>query len=65
LQTPSACVPSIGSSLIWDSPFGALPVDYANPISKANADVTQRLHFGVGAFLNLWLPDGYAGQARV
>jgi len=41
---------SIGSSLIWDSPFGALPVDYANPISKANADVTQRLHFGVGAF---------------
>jgi len=41
---------SIGSSLIWDSPFGPLRVDYAYPISKASADVTQRLHFGVGAF---------------
>jgi len=41
---------SIGSSLIWDSPFGALRVDYAYPISKASTDVTQRLHFGVGAF---------------
>jgi len=41
---------SIGSSLIWDSPFGALRVDYAYPTSKASTDVTQRLHFGVGAF---------------
>ena len=41
---------SIGSSLIWDSPFGPLRVDYAYPISKASTDVTQRLHFGVGAF---------------
>ncbi len=41
---------SIGSSLIWDSPFGPLRVDYAYPISKASNDVTQRLHFGVGAF---------------
>jgi len=41
---------SIGSSLIWDSPFGPLRVDYAYPTSKASTDVTQRLHFGVGAF---------------
>jgi len=41
---------SIGSSLIWDSPFGPLRVDYAYPISKASNDVTQRLHFGVGPF---------------
>lgn len=41
---------SLGSSLIWDSPFGALRLDYAYPTSKASADITQRLHFGVGAF---------------
>jgi outer membrane protein insertion porin family len=41
---------SVGSSLIWDSPFGPLRVDYAYPVSKASTDVTQRLHFGVGAF---------------
>jgi len=48
-RTPSVRS-SIGSSLIWDSPFGALRVDYAYPISKASIDVAQRLHFGVGAF---------------
>jgi outer membrane protein insertion porin family len=41
---------SVGSSLIWDSPFGPLRVDYAYPVSKASGDITQRLHFGVGAF---------------
>jgi outer membrane protein insertion porin family len=41
---------SIGSSLIWDSPFGPLRVDYAYPVSKASTDIAQRLHFGVGAF---------------
>jgi len=41
---------SLGSGLIWDSPFGALRVDYAYPTSKASTDVTQRVHFGVGAF---------------
>src|SRR5258708_10980637 len=41
---------SIGPGLIWDSPFGALRVDYAYPTTKASTDVTQRLHFGVGAF---------------
>ena len=41
---------SIGAGLIWDSMFGPLRVDYAYPISKAKSDVTQRLHFGYGAF---------------
>jgi outer membrane protein insertion porin family len=41
---------SVGSSLIWDSPFGPLRVDYAYPVSKASTDITQRLHFGAGAF---------------
>jgi outer membrane protein insertion porin family len=41
---------AIGAGLIWDSPFGPLRVDYAFPTSKATYDVTQRLHFGYGAF---------------
>jgi outer membrane protein insertion porin family len=41
---------SLGSGLIWDSPFGALRVDYAYPTSKASTDITQRVHFGVGMY---------------
>jgi outer membrane protein insertion porin family len=41
---------SVGATLIWDSPFGALHVDYAMPLSKAPYDVTQRLGFGAGPF---------------
>jgi outer membrane protein insertion porin family len=41
---------SVGASLIWDSPFGALRVDYAYPIAKQTFDVTQRLNFTAGAF---------------
>ena len=41
---------SVGATLVWDSPFGALHVDYAMPLSKAPNDVTQRLGFGAGAF---------------
>jgi outer membrane protein insertion porin family len=41
---------SVGTSLIWDSPFGPLHVDYAYPISKNKYDVTQRLGFGAGPF---------------
>jgi outer membrane protein insertion porin family len=41
---------SVGASLIWDSPFGALRVDYAYPIAKQSYDVTQRLNFSAGAF---------------
>jgi len=41
---------SVGGSLIWDSPFGALRVDYAYPVAKQSYDVTQRLNFSAGAF---------------
>jgi len=41
---------SVGASLIWDSPLGALHVDYALPVSKTNYDITQRLSFGAGPF---------------
>ena len=41
---------SIGSALIWDSPFGPLQVDYAYPIAKKPYDLTQRLQFSAGAF---------------
>ncbi|MGC1777145.1 MAG: outer membrane protein assembly factor BamA [Xanthobacteraceae bacterium] len=41
---------SVGASLIWDSPFGALRVDYAYPIAKQPYDVTQRLQFTAGGF---------------
>jgi outer membrane protein insertion porin family len=41
---------SVGASLIWASPFGALRVDYAYPVAKQSYDVTQRLNFSAGAF---------------
>ncbi|MFZ0777279.1 MAG: outer membrane protein assembly factor BamA [Xanthobacteraceae bacterium] len=41
---------SVGASLIWDSPFGAMRVDYAYPIAKQPYDVTQRLNFTAGGF---------------
>jgi outer membrane protein insertion porin family len=41
---------SVGGSLIWDSPFGALRVDYAYPVAHQAYDVTQRLNFSAGAF---------------
>ena len=41
---------SVGASLIWDSPFGALRVDYAYPVAKQPYDVTQRLQFTAGGF---------------
>jgi outer membrane protein insertion porin family len=41
---------SVGASLIWDSPFGAMRVDYAYPIAKQPYDVTQRLQFTAGGF---------------
>jgi len=41
---------SAGASLIWDSSFGALRVDYAYPLAKQSYDVTQRLNFSAGAF---------------
>ncbi|HML07148.1 MAG TPA: outer membrane protein assembly factor BamA [Xanthobacteraceae bacterium] len=41
---------SLGASLIWDSPFGALRVDYAYPVAKQSYDVTQRLNFTASGF---------------
>lgn len=41
---------SAGVGLVWDSPFGALQVDYAYPFAKQPGDVTQRLNFTVGGF---------------
>jgi outer membrane protein insertion porin family len=41
---------SIGASVIWDSMFGPLRLDYAYPIAKQPYDVTQRLQFSAGGF---------------
>lgn len=41
---------SVGVGLVWDSPFGALGVNYAVPLSKAAYDVVQPLNFTAGGF---------------
>ncbi|HEX8810318.1 MAG TPA: outer membrane protein assembly factor BamA, partial [Xanthobacteraceae bacterium] len=41
---------SVGASLIWDSMFGPIRIDYAYPIAKQNYDVPQRFQFHAGAF---------------
>jgi outer membrane protein insertion porin family len=41
---------SVGAGLTWASPFGALTVDYAVPLSKAAYDVVQPLRFSAGPF---------------
>jgi outer membrane protein insertion porin family len=41
---------SVGASLIWNSMFGPLRVDYAYPLAKQSYDVTQRLNFTAGGF---------------
>lgn len=41
---------SAGAGLVWDSILGPIRMDYAYPLTKANYDVTQRLHFGYGMF---------------
>jgi outer membrane protein insertion porin family len=41
---------SAGVGLTWASPFGALTVDYAIPLSKAAYDVVQPLRFGASPF---------------
>ncbi|MGP0094767.1 MAG: outer membrane protein assembly factor BamA [Xanthobacteraceae bacterium] len=50
LADSSSIRSSLGASMIWDSPFGALHVDYAYPVSKTSYDATQRFRFGAGAF---------------
>ena len=41
---------SVGVGLVWDSPFGALGVNYAVPLTKAAYDVVQPLNFSAGGF---------------
>ena len=41
---------SVGAGLTWASPFGALTVDYAVPLTKASYDVVRPLRFGAGGF---------------
>jgi len=41
---------SVGVGLTWASPFGALSVSYAVPLTKAPYDVVQPLNFGAGPF---------------
>jgi outer membrane protein insertion porin family len=41
---------SVGVGLTWDSPFGALTVNYALPVTKAAYDVVQPLSFNAGPF---------------
>ena len=41
---------SVGVGLTWASPFGALTVNYAVPLSKASYDVVQPLSFNAGPF---------------
>ncbi len=41
---------SVGGSLIWDSMFGPIRVDYGYPVAKQPYDVTQRLQFTAGGF---------------
>jgi outer membrane protein insertion porin family len=41
---------SVGVGLTWASPFGALTVNYAVPLTKASYDVVQPLSFGAGPF---------------
>ena len=41
---------SVGVGLSWASPFGALTVNYAVPLTKASYDVVQPLSFGAGGF---------------
>jgi outer membrane protein insertion porin family len=41
---------SVGVGLSWASPFGALTVNYAVPVTKAAYDVVQPLNFSAGPF---------------
>ena len=41
---------SVGVGLTWGSPFGALTINYAVPLTKASYDVVQPLGFSAGPF---------------
>ncbi len=48
-STGSEIRASAGVSLIWDSPFGPLRVDYAVPIEKQATDQLQQFNFGISS----------------
>jgi outer membrane protein insertion porin family len=50
VQDTSALRSSAGGSLVWDSPVGALRVDFAGVLSKAPFDKTQVVGFGYSAW---------------
>lgn len=45
----SALRASVGASLIWNSPFGPLRVDYAIPVEKQPTDLLQEFNFGISS----------------
>ncbi len=49
IQDDSELRASVGASIIWESPFGPLRVDYAQPIAEADYDDTQSLRFGISS----------------
>lgn len=49
LSTGSALRASVGASLIWNSPFGPLRVDYAIPVEKQPTDRLQEFNFGISS----------------
>lgn len=38
---------SVGASLLWNSPFGPLRVDYAVPVMRQASDAIQNFNFGI------------------
>lgn len=46
IQDSSALRSSAGASIVWDSPVGALRVDFADVITKGAGDKTQVINFG-------------------
>jgi outer membrane protein insertion porin family len=50
LANSSVVRSSVGVGLTWGSPFGALTVNYAMPVTKAAYDMVQPLSFSAGPF---------------
>ncbi|PHP68373.1 outer membrane protein assembly factor BamA [Zhengella mangrovi] len=47
LGTTSQWRASAGASIIWQSPFGPLRIDYAIPYLKQTGDVVENINFGI------------------
>ncbi len=46
-STGSSLRASVGASLLWNSPFGPLRIDYAVPVEKLSTDQLQEFNFGI------------------